>query len=167
MRERRRCSLRVYFRLSYQVHIERGFRSGLSSRTSPAETIRFNLRARSSSNNSARVFPSFSTTLNRESGCTRIPYLPRPLHSKRLYCLGPLVTQASALARRRSSQDTPGRTRDDRMGFVVPTIIFLWSMPFNVACALATTSIFRMRLPARFSLNVICKMAESMGFPET
>lgn len=97
------------FRLSYQVHIDRGFRNGLSSRTSPAETIRFNLRARSSSNNSARVFPSFNTTLNRESGCTRIPYLPRPLGSKRLYCLGPLVTQASALARRRSYQDTRGK----------------------------------------------------------
>jgi hypothetical protein len=59
-----------------------------------------------------------------------------------------------------------GKERDDRR-FVVPTIIFLWSMPFNVACALATTSIFRIRLLARFSLNVICKMAESMGFPET
>jgi hypothetical protein len=80
----------------YQVHIERGFRSGLSSRTSPAETIRFNLRARSFSNNSNRVLPSFNTTLNRESGCTRIPNLPRPLISKRLYCFGPLVTQASA-----------------------------------------------------------------------
>jgi hypothetical protein len=40
-------------------------------------------------------------------------------------------------------------------------------MPFNDACDLATTSIFRMRLLARFSLNVICNMAESIGFPES
>jgi hypothetical protein len=151
----------------YQVHVERGFLSGLSSRTSPAETIRFNLRARSSSNNSARAFPSFNTTLNRESGCTRIPNLARALNSKRLYCLGPLVTQASALARRRSyHQDTQKKTKE-MVEFSVPTTIFLGSMPFNVACALATTSIFRMRLLARFSLNVICKMAESIGFPDT
>jgi hypothetical protein len=150
----------------YQVHVERGFRSGLSSRTSPAETIRFNLRARSFSNNSARVFPSFTTTLNRESGCTRTPYLARPLNSIRLYCLGPLVTQASALARRPSHhQDTQRIT--EMIDFSVPTIIFLGSIPFNIACALATTSIFRIRLLARFSLNVICKMAESIGFPET
>jgi hypothetical protein len=44
--------------------------------------------------------------------------------------------------------------------------IFLASIPFSAACDLPTTSIFRIRLPARFSLNVICKMAESMGFPE-
>jgi hypothetical protein len=44
--------------------------------------------------------------------------------------------------------------------------IFLELMPFNVACDLATTSMFRIRLLARFSLNVICKMAESIGFPE-
>lgn len=93
------CKLSVYVSnlgIGYHVHIELGFRSGLSSRTSPAETIRFNLRARSFSNNSFRVFPSLNTTLNRESGCTRIPDLQRPLVSNRLYCLGPLVTQASA-----------------------------------------------------------------------
>jgi len=81
----------------YHAHIDLGFRSGWSSRTSPAETILFSLRARSFSNSSARVFPSFNFTLNRESGCTRIPNLPRPLGSKRLSDFGPLVTQASAL----------------------------------------------------------------------
>ena len=44
--------------------------------------------------------------------------------------------------------------------------IFLGSMPFNAPCDLAMTSMFRIRLLTRFSLNVICKMAESIGFPE-
>jgi len=51
-------------------------------------------------------------------------------------------------------------------GFAVPMTIFLGLMPFNIACDLARTSMFRMRLLALFSLNVICRMAESIGFPE-
>jgi hypothetical protein len=146
----------------YQVHIDLALRNGLSSLTSPAETILFNLRTRSSSNNCARAFPSFNRTLNRASGCTRMPLLPRPLISKRLCDLGPFVTQASASCTW-SHQDTNG---NDRMVLAVPMTIFLGSMPFNVACDLATTSIFRRRVLARFSLKVICKMAESIGFPE-
>lgn len=59
------------------------------------------------------------------------------------------------------------KKRGDGTEFAVPTTIFLGSMPFNVACDLATTSMFRRRLLTRFSLNVICNMAESMGFPES
>src|SRR6266851_2404260 len=114
VRENEKCNFDVYVSIfgygygcgGYHVHIERGFRNGLSSRTSPAETIRLNLRERSSSNNTLRVFPSFNTTLNRASGWTRIPSLPRPLISRRLCCLGPLVTQASAW-QGRSYQRTP------------------------------------------------------------
>jgi hypothetical protein len=89
---------------SYHDHIDLGFRKGVSSRTSPADTIRFNFRARSSSNSCPRVFPSFRITLSRESGWTRIPILPRPLVSNRLSIFGPLVTQASALCRTCHSQ---------------------------------------------------------------
>ena len=39
-------------------------------------------------------------------------------------------------------------------------------MPLSDACNFAMTSIIRMRLLARFSLKVICKMTELMGFPE-
>lgn len=149
---------------SYHDHIDLGFRSGVSSRTTPAETIRFNFRVRSSSNSCPRVFPSFNITLSRESGCTRIPILPRPLVSNRLSIFGPLVTQASALCRTCHSQEKRQVERRNRIG--VPMTIFLGSMPFNVPCDLATTSMFRIRLLTRFSLNVICKMAESIGFPE-
>jgi hypothetical protein len=50
--------------------------------------------------------------------------------------------------------------------FDVQTTIFRASIPLSDACDFAMTSILRMRLLARFSLNVICKMAESIGFPE-
>jgi hypothetical protein len=149
----------------YHDHIDLGFLKGVSSRTSPADTILFNFRARSSSKSCPRVFPSFRTTLSRESGCTRIPILPRPLVSNRLSIFGPLVTQASAV-QRNVSQLEKNAKKKRRNRIPVPMTIFLASMPFNVACDLATTSMFRIRLPARFSLNVICKMAESMGFPE-
>ena len=145
---------------SYHVHIDPGFRNGLSSRTSPAETMRFSLRTRSSSNSCARIFPSFSITLNRESGWMRMPNLQRPFISKRLCDLGPLVTQASAWGMHQS------RDRQKCMRFDVQTTIFRVSIPFSDACDFATTSMLRMRLLARFSLNVICKMAESTGFPE-
>jgi hypothetical protein len=52
------------------------------------------------------------------------------------------------------------------MRFDVQTTIFRESMPLSDACDFAMTSILRMRLLARFSLNVICRMAESTGFPE-
>jgi hypothetical protein len=77
-----------------------------------------------------------------------------------------LVTQASAYQKDKHIS-VHHEKKVMEIEFAVPTTIFLGSMPFNDACDLAMTSMFRMRLLARFSLNVICNMAESMGFPES
>lgn len=156
----------------YQVHIGLGLRRGLSSRTRPAETILFSFRTRSSSSSCVRVFPSLSTTFIFEYWCSLMPIRPRPLMSIRL-SVCPFVTQASA---NKVRVRTPlcSQTLDAEQGtsgfpkreYYAQTIIFFSSMPFSVACDFAMTSMFLIRLLARFSLNVICKMAASTGLPE-
>jgi hypothetical protein len=82
---------------NYQAYMGLGFRRGTSSRTNPAETMRFNLRSVSSLTFSAWVLPGRKITCIRESGCVRMPNLPRPLGSNLFNCFGPLVTHASAV----------------------------------------------------------------------
>lgn len=146
------CTKSMYAELEiemvYHAQEEPGFLRGTSSRVSEAETIRFSFLCFSSSFSCARVFPSFRITCSLESGCSLIPYLPRPLGSRRLITLGPLDTQACAM-----TMSAPYKHGEHRGHAQITS--FVSSRPFADAWSFATTSMLLIRLLARFSLNII------------